>query len=123
MKALSRFRWTALALVLIAVVAAIRFFEASDTEVRDGLTYAGPKLAQALESSSGAPGTRVLARFDDDGVPCRAFLGSNVSGIACEERGGWHLRLVRDGVDLDDPAKVAALERELRSAAERVEAQ
>ena len=123
MKALSRFRWTALAVVLIAVVAAIRFFGTSDTEVRDGLTYAGPRLAQALETSLSAPGTRVLTAFHGDGAPCRAFLGSRVSGIACEERGGWHLRLVRDGVDLDDPAKVAALERELRSAAERMEAQ
>jgi hypothetical protein len=123
MKALSRFRWTAVALIAIAVVVAIRFFGTSDTVVRDGLTYAGRPLAEALDGKTGAPGTRILSRFADGEVPCRAFLGSDVSGIACKERGGWHLRIIRDGVDLEDPAAVAATERELRDAAQRTKAQ
>jgi hypothetical protein len=118
MKALSRLRWTALALIAIAVVAAIRLFGASETVHRDGLTYAGPTLSRTLESGNDEPGTRVLVRFDDvEGIPCRAFLGSDVSGIACEERGGWHLRMIRDGVDLGDPAAVTASERALRASA------
>jgi hypothetical protein len=123
MKAFSRYRWTALALVAIAVLAAIRFFNASDLVVRDGLTFAGPELAEALDNPEGAPGTRVLSRFADGAVPCRAFLGSEVSGIACRERDGWHLRLIRDGVDLGNPAAVAAIEWDLRAAAARMEAQ
>ena len=124
MKALSRFRWTALALLAIAAVAAIRLFGASATVERDGLTYADASLSSALESTQGAPGTRVLAQFvDADGIDCRAFLASVVSGIACNERGGWHLRLIRDGVDLGDPAAVAAIEGDVRAAAGRMEAQ
>jgi hypothetical protein len=124
MKALVRYRWTLVALVAIVAVAAIRLLVTSNTVEHDGLTFAGPALARALESPSGASGTRVLERFDDaDGIPCRAFLGSEVSGIACHERGGWHLRLMRDGVDLDDPGTLAATEQELRAAARQLEAQ
>jgi hypothetical protein len=123
MRAHSHYRWTALALVAIVAVAAIRLFGASDTVERDGLTYAGPTLALALEGTDGAPDTRVLATFLDGGVACRAFLGSHVSGVACREREGWHLRLVRDGVDLGDPAAVAATERDLRAATDRMKDQ
>ena len=63
MKALSRFRWTALALLAIAAVAAIRLFGASATVERNGLTYADASLSIALASTQGAPGTRVLAQF------------------------------------------------------------
>jgi hypothetical protein len=123
MKAFSRFRWTALALVGIVTVMAIRLLGVSDTVERDGLTYAGPKLARVLENGRTAPGARVLAEFAGDGVACRAFLGSDVSGIACKEHGGWHLRLVRDGVDLEDPAAVKVVEHDLRAAAKRMGAQ
>jgi hypothetical protein len=123
MKSLTRYRWTALALVAIALVAAIRFLDSSETVERGGLTFAGPALARALESNGDKPGTRVLATFVEGGAPCHAFLGSEVSGIACKERGGWHLRLIRDGVDLGDPEAVAATERDVVAAAARMEAQ
>jgi hypothetical protein len=123
MKALFRFRWTALAIVGLIAVVLIRSLATGDTVERNGLTYAGPALADALETGYARPGVRVLAKFADDGVSCRAFLGSAVSGIACKERGGWHMRLVRDGVDLGDPAAVASIDRELRAAVERLEAQ
>ena len=66
MKALARYRWTLLALAAIVTVAAIRLLGTSDTVEHDGLTFAGPSLARALESPSGAPGTRAArpgARF------------------------------------------------------------
>ena len=112
-----------MALIVIIAVAAIRIFGEGATVERDGLTYAGPALAQALDGAPAAPGSRVLERFVVGQAPCRAFLGSHVSGIACRERGGWHLRLIRDGVDLEDPAAVASLERDLRAAAVGMKAQ
>jgi len=124
MKALARYRWTVLALIVIGAVAAIRWSSHSDITQRDGLTYASPALARSLERSASSPGTRVLEQFADaEGVPCRAFLASQVSGIACKESGGWHLRVIRAGVSLDDPASVAATERDLRGAAGRMKGQ
>ena len=94
------------------------------TVERDGLTYAAGDLAKSLDSGTDATGTRTLAKFaDGTGVPCRAFMGSDVSGIACRERGGWHLRVIRDGVSLDDPAAVARTEAALRESAAAIAAQ
>jgi len=117
MKAVRRYRWTLFAVILIGVVAMIRVLGTSDTVERDGLTFVSPSLAGALDGQSTRPDLRVLASFEDsDRVPCRAFMASPVSGIACRERGGCHLRVIRDGVSLDDPAAVATTERALRDA-------
>ena len=121
MKSLKRFRWTIAALGAIAAAAAIRQFGGGETVERDGLTFLSRDLAEGLEQAGQEPGIRVLTAFEDsDGVPCRGFLASGLSGVACKERGGWHLRVGRPGVSLDDPAEVAATERALTSAAERM---
>jgi hypothetical protein len=66
----------------------------------------------------------LLASFaDSERVPCRAFVAAELSGIACRERGGWHLRVIRPGVALGDPGALAATERSLRVAAAQMAAQ
>ena len=123
MKSLKRFRCTIAALAAIALVAAIRLFSGGDTVERDGLTYAAGNLAEALATER-TPGLRVLTRFEDtEGNSCRAFVASGVSGIACNERGGWHLRVIRPGVSLDDPGEIAGTERALIAASERMQRQ
>ncbi len=118
------FRWMISALVIVGVVVAIRVFEGSDTVQRNGLTFASDDLAEAVERNVHTPGMRVIVAFRDvAGVPCRAFLATGTSGIACNERGGWHLRVVRGGVSVDDPAAVAATETALRKAAAQMTAQ
>ncbi len=112
------------ALMVVAAVIAIRLFAGGSTVERDGLTYAAGDLAKSLDSKTDMPGTRTLARFADGaGVPCRAFVSSDISGIACRERGGWHLRVIRDGVSLDDPAAVARTEAALHESAAAIAAQ
>jgi hypothetical protein len=112
------------ALLVVAAVIVIRLFDGGSTVERDGLTYAAGDVAKSLDSGTDATGTRTLAKFaDSTGVPCRAFMGSDVSGIACHERGGWHLRVIRDGVSLDDPVAVARTEAALRKSAATIAAQ
>ena len=121
MKAIKRLRWTIVALLAIAAVAVIRLFGGGDTVERDGLTYAAADLDAGLDSTEPKPGVRVLASFEDgDRVPCRAFIASGVSGIACRRDGAWHIRVGRPGVSLDDPAAVAEIEAALLSAADRM---
>jgi len=78
----------------------------SQTETRDGLTFAANDLEQALDNQlvaeqQGGDTTRVLLSFaDQKGDLCRGFARADVSGIACREQGGWHLRVQRDGVDV-----------------------
>ncbi len=110
-------RWLAPAVIVLAVVVAIRMSEGSDTVERDGLTFASPSLARNLERSGPGPDVRVLDAFEDrDGVMCRTFVARAISGIACAERGGWHLRVIRSGISLDDPAALKATEIGLRLA-------
>ena len=117
-------RWVVSALVVVAAVFLIRQFGGSETIERDGLTFAAPDLAQALERGAGGNDVRILAKFaNSDGAPCRAFLAADISGIACQERGGWHMRVTRGGVSLDDPAAVAATEEALRQRAAEIAAQ
>ncbi len=73
-------------------------------ETRGGQAFAANDLAQALDSQlvadqrAGAD-TRVLLSFADEaGTLCRGFTRTDVSGIACREDGGWHLRLRNGGV-------------------------
>jgi len=69
--------------------------------VRDGLSFASGELLEALSSSESTLNTRIVERFRDrDGVSCTCFVRDDLSGIACHERGGWHLRLQRDGVSI-----------------------
>ena len=102
----------------------IRQFGGSDTVERDGLTFAAPDLARALERGTGGNDLRMLETFaTSDGAECRAFVASGISGIACKERGGWHMRVIRGGVSLDDPAGVAATEAALRQRVAEIAAQ
>ena len=124
MKSRRLVRWVISALVVVGAVVTIRQFGGSVTTERDGLTFTDAALARVLERGSNANDVRILAKFaNDDGAPCRAFLASSISGVACKERGGWHMRVTRNGVSLDDPAGVAATERALRAAASEISAQ
>lgn len=117
-------RWALPPVVVIGVLVAIRQFGAGATVERDGLTFADPSLSQALDRSEGAVGVRVIDTFaDNDRVPCRSFVGAEVSGIACRERGGWHLRVIRHGVSLDDPSGVARIEQALARSVAQMTAQ
>lgn len=101
-------RWAgpamAAALVLAVAIPAIR--QGGQTETRDGLIFASNELAQALdtqlvEDQRQGSETRVLLSFADaNGTLCRGFARADLSGIACREDGGWHLRIQRDGVDV-----------------------
>ncbi|GGD92798.1 hypothetical protein GCM10011515_10630 [Tsuneonella deserti] len=119
MKAARSFKWTLGAMAVIAIAFAIRFLlaEGAPTIERDGLTFASPHLATALQRTQPGSGVRIISTFRDGEVPCKAFVGEGASGIACRERGGWHLRVVRSGVSLDDPAGTKALELALRRSA------
>ena len=112
------------ALLVVAAVIAIRLFGGGSTVERDGLTFAIGDLAKSLGRESDVTGTRTVAKFaDSTGVPCRAFMGSDVSGIACREHGGWHMRVIRDGISLDHPATIARTEAALRESAAAMVAQ
>lgn len=87
-----------------------------DTVQRDGLTYAGPELAAALESGR-ASGVRVVRSFASKRLECRVFVSERLSGIACRDGLGWHLRVQRDGIDFDDPAANARVEQAVLDAA------
>lgn len=101
-------RWAgpaiAAALVLVVAIPALR--NSGQTETRDGLTFAANDLADALDTQLVADQrqgseTRVMLTFaDDTGTLCRGFARADLSGIACREDGGWHLRVQRDGVDI-----------------------
>jgi hypothetical protein len=106
--------------LIVSAVLLIRLQGDDSTVERGGLMFAGEKLARALDRSAEEPGTRVVKRFADaEGVPCRVFLGGDVSGIACRREAGWHLRVARSGIDLDDAAATARTEEALlRSAAQ-----
>ncbi|MXO74085.1 hypothetical protein GRI40_02470 [Altererythrobacter aerius] len=117
-------RWAILAVAMGAVLVASQgFFLPAIVEQRNGLTFAAGDLAHALETqtaaqSAGHP-TRVISTFADDReTPCRAFIRSDLSGIACRRAGGWHLAVQRDGADIaaNDPRKFAAVERAIADA-------
>ena len=101
-----------------------RLFDDTATVERDGLTFAAEPLADALAGKRRPGSVRVLSAFHSrEEVSCRSFLSSNVSGIACHEHGGWHLRVIRSGISLNDPAGVAATEQALREASAAIAAQ
>jgi hypothetical protein len=124
-------RWAgpamAAALVLALLVPAM---QSGQTESRDGLTFASSDLAQALDSQLVAEQpqgseTRVLLSFaDEDGTLCRGFARADLSGIACREDGGWHLRVQRDGVDVSaaDYRQAASVDSAIMEAAQAMAA-
>lgn len=105
---LHRLRW-ALPAIAAAIVLALLIpgFDGKQTVNRDGLTFAASDLARALDTQLAAEQrqgseTRILLSFEDeDGAACRAFIRTELSGIACRRDGGWHLRVQRDGVDVE----------------------
>ncbi len=75
----------------------------TDTVVteHEGLSFASGELLEALSSSESNLNTRIVERFRDrDSINCAGFVRDDLSGIACNERGGWHLRLQRDGASI-----------------------
>lgn len=104
---LRTFRWAGPAIVAaLAIALVIPALKGGQTETRDGLTFAAGDLDQVLteqlvaEQRQGAH-TRILLSFaDEDGVLCRGFVRSDLSGIACRRDGGWHLRIQRSGVNI-----------------------
>jgi hypothetical protein len=124
-------RWRRFApMVAIALVATWLFADFGDdlTRHHDGLTYAGAALSRDLDQQSSAGErasdlTRILVDVHtEDGTLCRGFIRAELSGVACREPEGWHLRVQRDGVDFDNPAQVAVLERAVRAAAQGLSA-
>lgn len=70
-------------------------------EIRNGLSYASGGLLAALTSADPGPETRIVDRFRDaNGTSCIAFVRADLSGVACRERGGWHLRVQQDGAPI-----------------------
>lgn len=65
--------------------------------------YAGPQIAAVLDEQLVAAQDpdepiRVLLSFrDDSGAYCRAFSGTEESGIACRDDTGWQLRYAAEG--------------------------
>ncbi|MGN6496021.1 MAG: hypothetical protein ACTHK5_01600 [Tsuneonella sp.] len=119
-------RWAAPA-IAAAVALAVLLPESSSgpTQMRDGLTFASGGLARALDRQLVADQrtgseTRVLLSFaDEQGTLCRGFARADLSGIACREHGGWHLRVQRDGVDVqgNDSRQAEAVDRAIVAAA------
>lgn len=100
-------RWVGPAVAAALVLALlVPTMQSGQTESRDGLTFAANDLAQALDTQLVAEQpqgseTRVLLSFSDEaGTLCRGFARADLSGIACREDGGWHLRVQRDGIDV-----------------------
>ncbi len=116
-----------LALAAIAALA-IRYLAPGAqgvVETRNGLSFAAGPLEQALDSKSSQAGTRILGDFAGPGkAPCRIFARADVSGIACKEFGGWHLRMQRDGIDIagNDGAGANAIDTALREDAKELAA-
>lgn len=103
----STLRWAAPAMAVALVLALIVLgLSGGPTESRDGLTFASNELAHALDEQLVADqpmggNTRIMLSFaDEDGTFCRGFARADLSGIACREEGGWHLRVQRDGIDV-----------------------
>lgn len=100
-------RWAGPAMAAALVLALlIPGMNGGPVETRDGLSYASGDLAQALDTQlvaeqAGGSETRVMLSFADEaGTLCRGFARADLSGIACREPGGWHLRVQRDGIDV-----------------------
>ncbi|MEX0343014.1 MAG: anti-sigma factor [Erythrobacter sp.] len=95
-------RWSWIAGPAIAASLALAVFLPGDG-APDG--YADLRLAGVLDSQLVAeqqPGadTRILLSFrDGDGDFCRAFTGSEGSGIACRDGDGWKLEALGEGSD------------------------
>jgi hypothetical protein len=85
-------RWSWVAGPALAASLALAIFLPRDD------SYAKGPLATALETQlvaeqSGKEPTRILLTFrDGEGSYCRAFAGSEESGIACRDAKGWRLR-------------------------------
>lgn len=117
-------RWVVPVLVGAALVLVIRPFAEPVSVTRHGLTFATGSLARALERPGGSTETRIIMQFATrNGLRCRAFAHVELSGIACHEHGGWHLRVMREGVALDEPAAAKRTDALLRAAARRIAVQ
>lgn len=118
-----RLAWVLPLVAAIAIWLAIRPTTDGVTRLIDGLTYASGDLARDLDGTGAGAGTRIARRFAlPDGTPCSIFARRELSGIACRETEGWHLRVTRDGVSIDDPASTSKADRALSNAAESMAA-
>lgn len=124
-------RWAGPAIAAALVLALlIPGFGGGQVETRDGLSFASNDLAQALDSQLVAEQrqgseTRILLSFaDESGTLCRGFARADLSGIACREDGGWHLRVQREGVDIsaNDYRQASSVDSAIMSAAQEMAA-
>lgn len=99
-------RWAGPAIAAALILAVlIPGAGSGQTETRDGRTFAKNDLEQALDSQlvadqRGGNDTRVMLSFaDEHGTLCRGFVRADLSGIACREPHGWHVRVQRDGIN------------------------
>lgn len=103
-----KLRWAGTAIAAaVALALLLPGFGEKQTEIRDGLTFAADDLERALDTQLAAEQrqgveTRILMTFaDEDGRLCRGFARADLSGIACRRDGGWHLRVQREGIDVE----------------------
>lgn len=124
-------RWAGPAIAAALVLAVlIPGLGGGQTVQRDGLTFAANDLTQALDTQLVAEQrqgseTRILLSFaDESGTLCRGFARAELSGIACREDGGWHLRVQRDGVDVqaNDYRQASSVDNAVMAAAQDIAA-
>lgn len=116
----------------MAVVLALLMSDSGggETVQRDGLTFAANDLEKALgeqliaEQRQGSRTHILLSFADGDGLLCRGFVRSELSGIACRRNGGWHLRVQRGGVDIEanDSRQASSVDGAIMAAAQAIAA-
>lgn len=120
-------RWAAPAIaVALAFTLIVPALKGSQTETRDGLTFASNDLEQALDDQLVADqragnDTRIMLSFTDArGNICRGFARADLSGIACRRDAGWHLAVQRDGIDVasGDYRQASSVDRAIMEAAQ-----
>jgi hypothetical protein len=93
-----RWSWIAAPALAASLALAVLLPRGADEDLANG------PLATALERQlvaaqpKDAPHRILLSFRDEGGAYCRAFVGEDLSGIACRERQGWRLRERGQGV-------------------------
>lgn len=88
--------------LVLGLFAGSQWRASAPIEVHGGALVASGDLARSLDTRLASAGDaapfRLLGTFrGSGGKVCRAFSGSEASGIACHEKGGWQLRHVLPG--------------------------
>jgi len=93
-------QWAAIAATLVVGVVTGTMLQGGSVapvETRDGRLVAAAALDKALDaqlaSASQSGPVRVGLTFrDGTGAICRSFTGTEVQGLACQDRGNWQIR-------------------------------